>query len=628
VDIVLGVSMAPTAVRMVLVEGENADGVTVDEENFDVACDDDSATLSAADQVISAILGTREGATEAGHLLTSTGVTWTDQVEAAALREALAARKIENVMLVSAFLAAAALAQTVGNATGSTRTALLFLEPDTATLAVVDSADGSIADVHKRSVSRVDAIAELAGMLAGLDALESRPEGLFVVGSGVDIAAIKPRLEAVTALPVSAPEEPETALARGAALASANAPLFASSTAALAYAQDPGTGVIDPYAVAPGYLAVPDVPLGTELSEDDLAYSAVPDEEAEANTVVRDRPAHDRFDASAPRRPLLLVGSALAVIFVTAALALEVSLALGIRPSVALLPRPLQSLIVPTEQAPAPPPAAETVSTPQVNHLTAPAVAPTPIHAPIPAPPPAAPASPVPDRPPMPVVAPPVPVVVPVPVPAAPPAPVPAVPLRAPGPLAPLHAPAPQPPVHLPAPQPPVVQPTPPVHLPAPQPPLAHPQPPVVQPTPPVHLPVPQPPVSVPAQLPTRAPLVHLPAPAAQPVPVLPAPEAPTLPGLPVPQAPLAPAMPAPEPAPVIPQLPQITGPPAQGPSLNPFGGGGGAGGGAGPGLGGFGGFGGDHGGSGGLGGFGGGGHGLGGFGGGLGGFGGGGGHR
>jgi hypothetical protein len=633
---------------MVLVEGENADGVTVDEDNFDVACDDDAATLSAADQVISAILGTREGATEAGHLLTSTGITWTDQVEAAALRKALAARKIEKVMLVSAFLAAAALAQTVGNATGNARTALLFLEPDIATLAVVDSADGSIADVHKRPLSRVDAIAELAGMLAGLDALETRPEGVFVVGSGVDIAAIKPRLEAVTSLPVSAPEEPETALARGAALASASAPLFASSTAALAYAQDPGTGVIDPYAVAPGYLAVPDVPRGTELGEDDLAYSAVPDEEAEASTVAQDLPADDHVDAGPPRRPLVLVGSTLAVVFVTAALALEVSLALGIRPSVALLPRPLQSLIVPTQQAPAPPPVPETVSAPQVNHLTAPVVAPPPIHAPIPAPPSAAPAAPAPDRPPAPVIAPPVPVVVPVPIPAAPPAPMPAVPLRAPAPVAPVHVPASQPPVRLPAPQPPVVQPRPPVHLQVPQPPVAQPtppvqlpalhppvhlpapQPPVVQPTPPVHVPVPQPPVSVPAQpvpqppvqLPTPPDLVHLPAPAAPPAPVVPAPEAPSLPSLPVPRAPAVPAMPAPEPAPVIPQLPQIIAPPAQGPSLNPFGGG------AGPGLGGFGG---DHGGGGGLGGiggFGGGGHGLGGFGGGLGGFGGGFGHR
>ncbi len=60
-DIVLGVSMAPTSVRMLLVEGENADGVTVEDNEFDIATDDDAATLSAADQVISAILGHPRG---------------------------------------------------------------------------------------------------------------------------------------------------------------------------------------------------------------------------------------------------------------------------------------------------------------------------------------------------------------------------------------------------------------------------------------------------------------------------------------------------------------------------------------------------------------------------------------
>ena len=294
-DIVLGVSMAPTSVRMLLVEGENADGVTVEDNQFDIATDDDAATLSAADQVISAILGTHEGATEAGHALTSTGVTWTDPVDAAALHEALATRKIENVMLVSAFMAAAALAQTVGNTVGDHHTALLFLEPDTATLAVVDSADGAISDVHKELIPG-DSVAELAGMLAGLDELQNRPQSVFIVGTGVDVAAIKPQLETMTALPVTAAEEPETALAWGAALASANAPLFASSTAALAYAQDPGTGAVDPFAVSPGYLAAPDVPFGTELGEEDLAYSAVPDEEAEVHTVAQDVITEEHLD--------------------------------------------------------------------------------------------------------------------------------------------------------------------------------------------------------------------------------------------------------------------------------------------------------------------------------------------
>lgn len=149
-DTVLGVSMAPSKVQMVLVEGENADGVTVDQDNFEIESTDDAAPSAGVDQVISAILGTREGAAESGYQLLTTGVSYRDQFDAAALRDALASRKIENVMLVSAFLAAAALAQTVGNATGYTQTALLFVEPDTATLAVVDTADGSIADVHRR----------------------------------------------------------------------------------------------------------------------------------------------------------------------------------------------------------------------------------------------------------------------------------------------------------------------------------------------------------------------------------------------------------------------------------------------------------------------------------------------
>src|ERR1700684_1558288 len=269
VDTVLGVSMAPTAVRMVLVEGENADGLTVDEDGFDVNAAADAPTINAADQVVAAILGTQDGAAESAYELRSTGVTWTDPVEAAALRDALAARKVENVMLVSSFLAAAALAQVVGNSVGYAQTGLLFVEPDTATLAVVNTADGSITEVHRQPLTPGgDSVAELVALASGAEALETRPDGLFLVGSGVDIAPLKSRLEAATTLIVSAPEEPETALARGAALAAANAPLVSSSAAALAYAQDPGTGMINPYAVAPGYFDVVDGASGEQA----LAY--------------------------------------------------------------------------------------------------------------------------------------------------------------------------------------------------------------------------------------------------------------------------------------------------------------------------------------------------------------------
>src|SRR6201996_4872052 len=186
--------MAPTTVRVVLVEGENANGVTVDEDNFAVANDEDPATFSGPDQVIAAILGTREGATEAGYDLLSTGVTWSDQQEAAELRDALAVRKVENVLLVSAFLAAAALTQSMGSATGYARAALLYIEPDSATLAVVDTADGSITDVHRELLPDDDdeAVAKLVGLVSTVEALEEHPEGLLVVGSGVDVPLIQP----------------------------------------------------------------------------------------------------------------------------------------------------------------------------------------------------------------------------------------------------------------------------------------------------------------------------------------------------------------------------------------------------------------------------------------------------
>ena len=158
---------------------------------------------------------------------------------------------------------------------------------------------------------------------------------MFVVGSGVDIPLIKPALEAATSLTLSVPEEPEMALAQGAALASANSPLFASSTAAQAYALDtvgrPEYRV--PYFSADGNTGV-----------DNVAYSAVPDEPENA----------DLDENLSRRRPLLLAGSSLSVVVISAVVALEIALAISIRPTVALRPSPNENIIVPTQQAPAP----------------------------------------------------------------------------------------------------------------------------------------------------------------------------------------------------------------------------------------------------------------------------------
>lgn len=415
-DTVLGVSMAPTAVRMVLVEGQGGDGATIDEDDFQIAADDEAAPISAADQVVSAILGTKEGAAEGGYQLISTGVTFSDPVEAAALRDALAAHKIENVMLVSSFLAAAALTQAVGNHTNYAQTALLFIESDAATLAVVDSADGSIADVHRQALPVDDnaAVAQLATMVSQAEGLAPRPDAVFVVGAGIDIPMIKPTLEEATTLRLTTPEEPATALARGAALASASAPLFASSTAALAYAQDPGTGAVDPLAIAPGYFEA-----GGDAGLDNLAYSAVADDDAYTGET-------SLLDGGYRDRRFRLLGTALGGVFIVGVAALAVALAIAIRPTVGVRPAPGHKLVAPAHPAPAP---AAIVPAPK---------APAPAPAPVPEAPAPAPQAPAPQAP---VLAP----QAPAPAPIAPAPPPPA----APPPLPPL------PPVQIPLPLPP-----------------------------------------------------------------------------------------------------------------------------------------------------------------------------
>ena len=312
-EIVLGVSMTPTTVSIALVEGEKADGVIIEHDVFDITAIDDPAASSASDHVIAAVLGTQEGAVAAGHHLVSTGVTWTDHAQAAVLREALEARDVEDVLLVSELHAAAALAQALGRAVGYDKTALIFVERDTATLAVVETADGSVVKVLSKHLHGEDASPVVAEMVTDLDVQESMAQGLFVVGSGVDVSAVKAHLQDLISVPVIAPEEPQLALARGAALASANAPRYDTSTIGLAYSQDPDGTTVYPMALADDAT--------TFLGYDD----ASPDT---ADT------ASDPDDLPERRKPFLLVGGSLAGVFVAGLMALAITLAVNIQPTV------------------------------------------------------------------------------------------------------------------------------------------------------------------------------------------------------------------------------------------------------------------------------------------------------
>lgn len=432
VDIVLGVSMTPAGVRLVLVEGEKADGVTVDHDSFDIAGGAGAAS-NAIEQVIAAILGTRESALEGGHHLRSIGVGWTEHASAARLRQGLREHGVADVVLVSELHAASALAKAVGQTIGCDRIALLFVEAGTATLAVVRTADGAVVRVSSRDLHGADALAGVVEMVAGLQGRLDPPGAVFVVGAGVDVDAMRAAVGARTGLPVHVPDDGELALARGAALASANIPRFEASTVGLAPAEDTAAG--STRLAAAGYMA----PLG---------YSAVPDDPEEPIEAIAglDTGGEPEPEA-AERKPFLLVGSALSAVFVVGIVALVAALAVAIRPTADERPGPGGNAVVPGSHTSTPSAVQDAaVVTPETIQAPVPVVqeAPRPVFV---APPAAQPAAPVPAAP----------VALP-PAPAAPaPAPVPAAPVpAAPAPAAPAPvAPAPVvPPIVLPVPMP------------------------------------------------------------------------------------------------------------------------------------------------------------------------------
>lgn len=126
-----------------------------------------------------------------------------------------------------------------------------------------------------------------------------------MIGSDdIEVAALKPDLQAATPLPLSAAEEQQAALAQGAALASAHAPLFASSTAAMGYARDPGTGEVHPHAILDDATTRDLGAHDAAWAEEHLAYAAVADDEdsftiaggeaVDAYPGYQPEPAHSR----------------------------------------------------------------------------------------------------------------------------------------------------------------------------------------------------------------------------------------------------------------------------------------------------------------------------------------------
>ena len=164
-------------------------------------------------------------------------------------------------------------------------------------------------------------MAVLGEMVAAVDAQESPPQGMFVVGSGVDIASVKEHLADLVAIPVNAPEESGLALARGAALAAANAPPFDATTRRGLPTH--WTPTVRPLATVVGLANA-----ATQMAP----RQSIPSRSAPTRFVTSTSIRRGCRAAEEGRKPFLLVGSALTAIFVIGVVGLVISLAVSIRP--------------------------------------------------------------------------------------------------------------------------------------------------------------------------------------------------------------------------------------------------------------------------------------------------------
>ena len=216
-DAVLGLSMTPTSVGLVLVEGQDADGATMDRDAFDVH----EGSIQTSEQATAAVLRTEALAANRGLRLHSIGVTWSEDAdaEATALMKSLSESGFDNVFAIRLPEATEALARGMAAVIGYQTTAVCVIEPDAVITLVVNTSDGAVQTAFNHSIDSDESL--ISWLSTVFTKADWQPEALVVVGSAGGFDWIRPQLEDALSVPVFAPAEAELALARGAALASA-----------------------------------------------------------------------------------------------------------------------------------------------------------------------------------------------------------------------------------------------------------------------------------------------------------------------------------------------------------------------------------------------------------------------
>jgi hypothetical protein len=225
-DTVLGLSLTSTSVGWVLVEGRDADGTILDHDDFEVRPATGLQAVYTSEQASAAVLDAQTAAAGHDQRMHVVGVTWSDETaaESALLLETLTDAGFDNIVPVRLHDACDMLARAITPMVGYDKAAICVLDGDSTIVVMVDSCDDEAQTAIKQLSGGPGALVHW--LTALFDRSSWQPGGIVIVGADEDLDPLSRRLKTAVPVPVIAQSGAELALARGAALASAQSTEF------------------------------------------------------------------------------------------------------------------------------------------------------------------------------------------------------------------------------------------------------------------------------------------------------------------------------------------------------------------------------------------------------------------
>jgi hypothetical protein len=258
-----------TSVGWVLVEGRLADGTILDHDDFDVRPAAGLQAVYTSEQASAAVLDAQAAAAAHDQRMHVVGVTWSDEAaaESALLLETLTDAGFDNIVPVRLHDSCEMLARAIAPMVGYDKAAVCVLDGESTIVVMVDSCDDDAQTAIKQLSGGPGALVHW--LTALFDRSSWQPGGIVIVGPDQDLESLSLRLKKTVPVPVITQPGAELALARGAALASAQSTEFTDDAVAETvdnWRRDPKVSRQNSYAGALAMLAAGAVTFVASLS--------------------------------------------------------------------------------------------------------------------------------------------------------------------------------------------------------------------------------------------------------------------------------------------------------------------------------------------------------------------------